>query len=148
MKSTTMDTTTANHQIATKWVGGMTFESEVENKKLFLDADPKFGGEDKGPTPKPLLLVALSGCTGMDTISLLKKMRVEVDDFSVEVTGSLTDEHPRYYSKIHIHYLFVGPNPDKEKIEKAVKLSQERYCGVSYMLGQVAKLTYDIEYQQ
>lgn len=126
----------------------MSFDSTVDNHIITLDANPEVGGQDKGPTPKPMLLTALSGCTGMDIASLLKKMRVEVDDIIIDVTGRLTEEHPKHYDKIHLHYRFIGKDLDKEKIKKAVTLSQERYCGVSYMLGQVAELTYDIAYEE
>ncbi len=126
----------------------MSFDSVVDGHTITMDANPQVGGTNKGPTPKPMLLSSLSGCTGMDIASLLKKMRVEVDDFTIEATGKLTEEHPKHYEKIHLVYHFSGKELDTEKIEKAVRLSQERYCGVSHMLGQVAKLTYEIAYQQ
>jgi putative redox protein len=134
------------HNTNTKWLGNMAFESEVEGYKIVIDAKEEFGGEGLGPTPKPLLLMSLAGCTGMDVASLLKKMRLEVNDFDVNVSGELTEEHPKHYSDIHIEYLFKGKNLDKEKLEKAVNLSQERYCGVHFMLKQAAKITHNIEY--
>ena len=132
------------HKIITKSKGNMAFVSSIENHDIVMDAHKEFGGNDEGPSPKQLLLSALSGCTGMDVVSLLKKMRVEYDDFHIEVTGTLTEDHPKYYNKINLEYSFVGSDLNKAKIEKAVNLSQERYCGVSYMLGQAAKLTYNI----
>ncbi|MEQ9403623.1 MAG: OsmC family protein [Cyclobacteriaceae bacterium] len=136
------------HEVQTKWTGAMSFDSTVDGHTITMDANPEVGGKDKGPTPKPMLLAALSGCTGMDIASLLAKMRVEVDDIKITVTGELTAEHPRYYGVIHLNYEFQGKHLKRDKIEKAVNLSQERYCGVSYMLGQVAKLTYDISYKE
>ncbi len=136
------------HEVQTEWVGKMSFESTVDNHKFLMDANPQVGGEDKGPTPKPMLLAALSGCTGMDIASLLVKMRVEVSDINITVTGELTEEHPKHYQSIHVHYKFFGKELNREKIEKAVTLSQDRYCGVSYMLGQVATLTYEISYSE
>ena len=108
----------------------MAFEADIDSHNIVFDADKEFGGQDLGPTPKPLLLTSLAGCTGMDVTSLLKKMRVEVEEFEVNVSGQLTDEHPKYYSTIHVEYIFKGSDLNKEKLEKAVNLSQERYCGV------------------
>ena len=134
------------HNTNTKWLGNMAFESDVEGYKIVIDANEEFGGQGLGPTPKPLLLMALAGCTGMDVTSLLKKMRVEIDDFDINVSGEMTEEHPKHYSAIHVEYLFKGKNLDSEKLKKAVNLSQERYCGVHYMLKQSAKITHNIEY--
>lgn len=132
------------HEVITTSIGGIAFKSVVDQHEITLDAHAEFGGTDKGPTPKPLLLTSLSGCTGMDVVSLLKKMRVDVDGFEIKVTGTLTDEHPKHYSHIHLKYIFTGTSLDKAKIEKAVNLSQERYCGVSYMLSKAAKLDYEV----
>ncbi len=126
------------------WKDGMTFEAEVNGFKLILDADESVGGRDLGPRPKPLTLVSLAGCTGMDVISILKKMRVEPDYFNVSVEGELTDEYPKYYHKIHTIYEFRGDNLPMEKLEKAVNLSQDRYCGVTAMLIKVAQMTHEI----
>lgn len=136
------------HEVETKWAGRMSFESAIDGHKITLDANPEVGGENKGPTPKPFLLVALSGCTGMDIASLLNKMRVDVEDIKISAVGELTSEHPMHYKTIHLKYEFSGKNLNREKIEKAVTLSQERYCGVSYMLGKVAKLTFEIAYKE
>jgi putative redox protein len=135
------------HEITSEWKNGMQFNADVNNHTVSMDAEAKFGGKDAGPRPKTLLLASLAGCTGMDVVSLLKKMRVEVDDFRIKVSGELTDEHPKYYHKIHVAYSFEGSDLDQAKLEKAVKLSQEKYCGVSAMLGKVADLTYEITYR-
>lgn len=133
------------HEVKTKWLSGLAFASEVSGHSVTMDANPENGGENKGARPKPLLLASLAGCTGMDVASLLKKMRIEVADFDIEVAGELTDEHPKYYEKIHVTYLFKGKNLDLEKIKKAVDLSQEKYCGVSAMLRKATQLTYEIK---
>ena len=78
-------------------------------------------------------MVALAGCTGMDVISILKKMKVHPDDFNVDVEAKMTDEHPKYYNRFKITYTFKGKDLPIKKIEKAVDLSQDRYCGVSEM---------------
>lgn len=113
------------------WKGKMAFEAEVNGHKFMIDAVEAVGGEDQGPRPKPLMLTALAGCTGMDVISILKKMRVELTDFKVTVDGELTEEHPKHFNKMVVKYEFWGKDLPKEKIEKAVSLSEERYCGVS-----------------
>lgn len=126
------------------WKEDMAFEAEVNGFKIALDADPAVGGKERGPRPKPLALVALAGCTGMDVISILKKMRIEPSYFNVSVEGELTEEHPRYYEKIHLVYEFKGNDLPMEKLEKAVNLSQERYCGVTAMLQKAASITHEI----
>ncbi len=133
-----------SNSINVAWTGEMSFEAEVDNFKIKLDADPSVGGANTGPKPKPLTLVSLGGCTGMDVISILTKMRVKPDYFNVSVDGELTEEHPKYYHKIHIVYTFRGKDLPLAKLEKAVNLSQERYCGVSEMLRKAAIITHDI----
>jgi putative redox protein len=132
-------------KVSVNWSGEMAFEVELNGFKLTIDADEKVGGQNKGPRPKPLTLASLGGCTGMDVISILKKMRVEPDYFNIEVSGELTEEHPKYYHKIHIKYIFKGKDLDQIKIDKAVNLSQDRYCGVSELLRKGAELTHEIE---
>lgn len=126
------------------WKQDMTFEADVNGFKIMMDADPAVGGTNNGPRPKPLTLVSLAGCTGMDVISFLRKMRVEPDFFNVSVEGELTDEHPKYYHKIHVIYELKGKDIDQEKVEKAVNLSRERYCGVNALLRFGAEITHEI----
>ncbi len=135
-----MDKTTVD----IKWKNKMTFDAEVNGHIIPLDADERVGGEDRGPRPKPLTLVSLGGCTGMDVISILGKMRVQPEAFDVKVSGELTDEHPKYFHKIHIVYSFKGKDLPMDKLEKAINLSQDRYCGVTAMLNKVAEMTYEI----
>ncbi|NLK15359.1 MAG: OsmC family protein [Bacteroidales bacterium] len=133
------------NEVSMNWKGNMSFEGEVNGHKLMLDTDSAAGGEDKGPRPKPLMLLALAGCTGMDVVSILKKMRVDLNDFNIKVSANLTKEHPMIYSTMHIIYEFKGKNLDPEKINKAISLSQERYCGVSAMYKEFLKLTHEIK---
>ncbi len=133
-----------NNKINVAWTGDMAFEAETNGFKIKLDAEEGVGGKNTGPRPKPLTLVSLGGCTGMDVISILTKMRVKPDYFNVEVTGELTEEHPKYYNKIHIVYTFSGDELPMAKLEKAINLSQDRYCGVSEMLRKVATITHEI----
>lgn len=132
-------------KIECNWKDKMAFEAEVDGFKIVIDAAPEVGGENKGPRPKPLLLVSLAGCTGMDVVSILKKMRVELEDLNITVEGEQTDEHPKTYKSIHITYKFKGNDLAMDKLEKAVNLSQERYCGVSALLSKGAEITHEIK---
>ena len=133
-------------EIKIQWKEKMLFNAESLGGNFNIDAEEAVGGQNNGVRPKALMLTSLAGCTGMDVVSLLKKMRSEVDDLEIDVTGELTEEHPKYYKKVHVEYRFYGKEFKKDKIEKAVNLSQERYCGVSEMFRQFAELTIDIKY--
>lgn len=135
-----------SHKIKTEWKGKMAFNSTIEGGEVALDADEKVGGEGNGVRPKALMLSALSGCTGMDVTSLMKKMRLDesVSMFTIDVEGSLTEEHPKIYDKVHVSYTFEGKAMSQEKLEKAVNLSIERYCGVFEMFRQFANVTHEI----
>ncbi len=127
-----------------KWLGDMAFDVELNNHHFTIDADEKVGGQDQGPRPKGLLLSGLAGCTGMDVVSILKKMKVKDYKFTIEVEGKLKKEFPKPYEKIVTQFNFKGKNLPKEKIKKAVKLSEERYCGVSDMLKKAAEMKIEI----
>lgn len=131
-------------KVEVKWNEKMSFLANVNGHQIKLDADASVGGNNEGPRPKPLLMVALAGCTGMDVVSILEKMKVQFDAFSVDVEGNMTDEHPKIYDHLNIIYKFKGKDLPIEKLEKAVNLSQEKYCGVSAMLGKSAKITHQI----
>jgi putative redox protein len=131
--------------VNTKWLGEMAFEGDISGHKIVIDADPAVGGQDKGPRPKPFMLLALGGCTAMDVISILKKMRVEVDSFNVRVEGDLTDEHPKHFYKMHVIYEFTGKNLPMDKLKTAIELSEERYCGVSATYKKALELTSEIK---
>jgi putative redox protein len=134
------------NKIEVRWKGQMLFESVAPEGSIMIDAAEESGGQGKGLRPKAMMLTALAGCTAMDVASLLKKMRAEVDDFKIEVEANLTDEHPKYYDKVHVIYRFYGSDFKKDKIEKSVNLSVDRYCGVMDMFRQFAKLTTEIIY--
>ena len=134
----------ANNIVTTVWKENMVFESDnPSGETLFMDA-PDEGIENKGLRPKALMLSSLAGCSGLDVVSLLKKMRAEVDDFKMVVHGELTEEHPRYYQKVVIAYHFYGSDLQEDKINKAVKLSVDQYCGVMEMFRQFAKVTTEV----
>ncbi|HEX2395409.1 MAG TPA: OsmC family protein [Bacteroidales bacterium] len=127
-----------------KWAGDMAFEATVDGHNLILDASPSVGGHKAGPRPKPLLMVSIAGCTGMDVVSILKKMKVELAAFNVHVEGTLTEEHPKYFTAIHLVYEFTGENIPFDKVKHAIELSQEKYCGVSATLRKALPVTYEI----
>ncbi len=133
------------HTVETKWIDNMSFDSDIDQHRITIDAQPEHGGADAGPSPKKLLLTALAGCTGMDVVSILKKMRIEIHSFQIEVVAEMTEEHPKHYSAFHIIYEFSGTNLEEEKLKKAINLSQDRYCGVSHMFRQFAKMSYEIK---
>ena len=122
----------------------MSFESEIDGHKITVDAKPEVGGKNRGPRPKTLMLAALGGCTSMDVISILKKMRVEVKSLKVTVEGDLVEEHPRKYEKMHIIYEVEGDDLPLDKIQKAVALSEEKYCGVSAVYKEAVELSSEI----
>lgn len=135
----------SKNRVNVLWTGDMSFDAEVNDHHIVFDADEMVGGHNRGPRPKAMLLAGLAGCTGMDVVSILRKMRIEPDYFNIYVEASLTEEHPKVYDAIHIVYEFRGEDLPMEKLEKAVELSQERYCGVSAMLGKVAELSWEIK---
>ena len=133
------------HIIKTEWKGNMAFESDINGHKITMDAPVEAGGENSGPGPKKLMLVALSGCTGMDVVSILKKMRVDIEKCTIEVQGDLTDENPKQYSNMHVIYEFTGKNLAMDKLQKAVKMSEETYCGVGALYRKAIKVTSEIK---
>jgi putative redox protein len=122
----------------------MSFDVDVNGHKMIIDSIPEFGGTDEGPRPKSLLLVALAGCTGMDIVSILNKMRVKFEDFRVRVDGHITNEHPKHFDHMHITYIIKGKGIPAEKVNMAIIMSQEKYCGVSYSFKQAMKLTHEL----
>lgn len=132
------------HSIVTTWQGGLAFEADVNGHKVLMDAPEQGGGTNSGPGPKKLMLVALSGCTGMDVVSILQKMRVQIESVQVEVQGDVTDEHPKHYDKMHVIYSFKGKDLDPEKLEKAVQMSESTYCGVRAVYSKVMEVTSEI----
>ena len=127
-----------------KWTDGMSFEADVAGYKVAIDSDPEHGGRNRGPRPKPLMMVALAGCTGMDLVSLMNKMRVEYKSLNIRVEGLLTEEHPKHFNKMKVIYEISGNNVDRKKVERAVEMSKEKYCGVSHSYKMAMELEYEI----
>ncbi len=134
-------------KVVTHWKGALQFESDnPSGKMLMMDASSESGGYNSGLRPKAMMLSSLAGCSGLDVVAILKKMKVKVSDFRIDTYGELTDEHPKYYHAVSVEYHFYGLELDQEKIEKAVNLSVEKYCGVMEMFRQFAKVTTSIHY--
>lgn len=125
--------------------GKLAFDLELQGTTIKVDADPAVGGEDYGPRPKPLVLSSLAGCTGMDVASILGKMKVNYDSFELEIEGDLDDRHPKTYTAVRLRYIFTGSDLDRNKIQKAIDLSLDNYCGVAAMLKNAgASVDYEI----
>jgi putative redox protein len=134
----------ADYLTKVSWEEEMAFDVEIQGHHFKIDADEQFGGRDKGPKPKALLLAGLAGCTGMDVVSILRKMRMSWDSFHLEVDATTAETHPQVYTKIVIRYMFTGGELDRTKIERAVSLSREKYCAVSAMLEKTAEVSHEI----
>lgn len=128
-----------------EWKEGMSFEADVAGFKIAMDSDPEFGGQNMGPKPKPLMMVSLAGCTGMDLVSLMNKMRVNYDSLNIIIEGDITEEHPKHFTKMKVIYEISGKDIDLKKVEKAVMMSKDKYCGVSYSYKQAMELDYEIK---
>ncbi len=136
----------ANHEIETQWMGKMQFNALINGHTVIMDAPEKSGGEDNAPIPKPFVLAALSGCTGMDIVALLRKSGQAIDDFTMTITGELSKQAPIQYVSIHVLYIFKGDKSISKAALKAVMDSQEKYCGVSSMLKKAIPVTWEIHF--
>lgn len=129
-----------------KWSNGMQFIGETgSGHSIVMDARPEVGGEDRGPRPGELPLVALGGCTGMDVVSILRKMRVPFDRFEIDIEGDEAAEHPKAITDIRITYRLWGEGIPEDRYIRAVQLSQNRYCSVSALLQKGANIRYRCE---
>lgn len=125
------------------WNGKMQFTGTTpSNFNIVMDSTPEHGGDNTGPRPMELILVALGGCTGMDVISILNKMKEKVESFEMKITAERAEEHPKIYTKVHIEYIFKGENLNEANIKKAIELSQNKYCSVSAILRGTAEVSY------
>ena len=134
-------------KITTHWQGGLTFESDnPSGKTVVMDTNIDGQYERFGLSPKAMMLSSLAGCSALDVISTLDKMKSPIDDFKIEVSGELTDEHPRYYHSVTVDYHFYGSDLNRKKCERAVDLSVEKYCGVMEMFRRFAEVKTNIFY--
>lgn len=134
------------HEIQTQWMGKMQFNASVNGHTIIMDAPERIGGDNNGPIPKPFILTALSGCTGMDIVAILRKAQKPVDDFNMSISGEISKHPPIEYTAIHIIYEFRGLEENRRAALDAVTASQEKYCGVSSMLKKILPLTWEVSY--
>lgn len=133
------------HSVNARWKNNLQFDITQAGGHLQLDG---LGENEAHLKPKPLMLSSLLGCTGMDVTSLLKKMRVEIDRFELDVEAVLTDQHPKHYKKVHVIYKFFGSDLNEKKILKSVDLSVNTYCGVFEMFRQFAEVSHEVQFIQ
>lgn len=134
------------HLVQTTFNHHMSFTASINNHQVKMDSTADDGGEDSGPSPKRLMLASLAGCTGIDIVSILNKMKVAFSDFTIGVHAALSGDHPRIYNHVKITYKIKLAEEDKSKMIKAVSLSTEKYCGVFAMFKSFAKMDTEIDY--
>ncbi len=134
------------HEIETQWMGKMQFNALVNGHTIIMDAPERAGGEDNGPIPKPFILSALSGCTGMDVIALLRKAGKQLTDLDILVSGEVSKRLPVEYVAVHVSYDMKGLPEDGDTALNSVMQSQEKICGVSHMLKKIMPVTWQVKY--
>jgi putative redox protein len=128
--------------VRVKWIDGMRFvATDSRGHSIVLDASKQVGGEDSGFSPLQLLLAALGGCTGIDIVDLMRKQRQQVDGLELIVSGERVEEPPRVYKNIHVEYRIKGKDIEEQAVQRAIKLSEEKYCSVGAMLKAKANVT-------
>ena len=129
-----------------KWTEEVSFLGETESgHSVQMDGPPALGGRNKGPRPMEMLLLGVGGCTSFDVISILKKTRQAVSDCYVDITSERAETDPKVFTKIHLHFVVTGKDIKPAAVEKAIKLSADKYCSASIMLGATATVTHDFE---
>ncbi len=135
-----------SHKITTNWKGNMLFDSDnPSGHHVLMDTDVE-GKAREGLSPKALMLSSLAGCSGLDVVSILDKMKIDNYDLKMEVEGLLTDEHPKYYHTVILDYHFTGKDLNQEKINRAVQLSIDKYCGVMEMFRRFAEVKTNVHF--
>lgn len=129
-----------------KWLDNMSFVGESDSgHSVVMDGAPEFGGRNLGIRPMEMLLLGLGGCTAFDVVMILQKSRQNIDDCEVYIEAERSEQVPKVFTRIHIHFVVSGRGLDNGRVEKAVNLSAEKYCSASEMLGKVADITHDFE---
>lgn len=129
-----------------KWVEQVSFLGETESgHAVLMDGAPAAGGRNLGPRPMEMLLLGAGGCTSFDVIAILKKSRQQVMDCAVEIEADRAETDPKVFTRIHMHFVVTGRTLKPEVVERAIKLSAEKYCSASIMLGATASMSHDFE---
>lgn len=132
-----------------KQIKGITFAGKSDsNHWITMDGPEDFGGSNAGIRPKELLLLSLAGCTASDVVSILQKKRVKLDDFEINISAQMTEEHPKVFTIIDLEYVFYGDNIAEKDVERAIELSQIKYCGVSAMLEKAIKINHSYKIKE
>ena len=127
-----------------KWKGKVSFLGEAESgHSVLMDGAPEIGGRNLGLRPMEMVLMGAGGCTALDIVMILKKSRQEISDCMVEIEADRAKEDPKVFTRIHYHFILIGNNLIPQKVERAIKLSAEKYCSVSIMLGKTAEITHN-----
>ena len=129
-----------------KWLDYMTFVGETgSGHSVVMDGPPETGGRNLGVRPMEMLLMGMGGCTAFDIVMILKKSRQAVTDCIVELKAERAESDPKVFTKIHVHYVITGRTLSEKHVQRALKLSAEKYCSASIMLGETATVTHDYE---
>ena len=129
------------HKTTTHWKGGMRFESDnPSGNSVLMDTTSVGVDQQQGLSPKAMMLSSLAGCSGIDIVDILKKMKITDYDLKIVVEGELTEVHPKYYHTVAVNYYFSGPEVDPKKCNRAVQLSVDKYCGVMEMFRKFARV--------
>ena len=132
--------------ICVNWVDGMLMVGKSHSgHSITMDGPPEIGGNNLGVRPMEMLLLGVAGCTMIDVVTTLKKMRQELTHCETKVNAERADDHPKVFTDIHIQFLVKGNDLDSKKVEKAITLSAEKYCSASIMLGKTASISHDFE---
>ena len=132
--------------VSVKWIDGVSFVGESETgHAVVMDGAPENGGRNIGMRPMEMLLIGMGGCTSFDVVTILKKARQHVVDCVAEIDAVRADEIPKVFTKIHVHFVVTGDNLNPVQVERAVKLSAEKYCSASIMLSKSVEITHDFE---
>lgn len=134
----------ATHSIKTVWRENNIFDTEIDGHTITIDLPKEANGDDAGPRPKKLLLISAAGCSGLDVVEIIRKMRIEIKNFHIRIDAELTEEHPKQYTSLKVIYEFEGDNLPKEKLERACKMSFDNYCGVMAMYRKAIPVTYEV----
>ena len=132
--------------ISVKWIDRMLMVGKSgSGHAVVMDGPPEIGGENLGVRPMEMLLLGMAGCTMIDVVSTLEKMRENLSDCQTKVSADRGTEYPKVFTNIHVHFILKGMKLNPSKVEKAIKLSAEKYCSASIMLGKTAVITHDFE---